>query len=449
MASFAGFHLQRGFGGGDTRTSGPGGSQSVGADGGVPLLWRRDDRFKTFRFEFHTRRPLDRRAAGRSLLPSLLLQGTAKDPSRPALSRRMESLYGAAVYPSTFTRGASHVLRTAIDAVSGEFLPGEPDQIGDCVNFLVEQLTAPRLESGAFPAETFERERREALDALRALVDDKGAWSRLRALEFACEGEPIGIPEHGSVEDLEALDAGSCEAARRDFLEHGLSHAVAVGALPDDGDALAERLAGFFASLPHSDTEPVASADPITPRPTRRLVEKAEGAQQAKLVMVFRLPPVADGEDPDTAHAARRMADHLFGGGPQSRLFREVREKHSLAYYAQSGFDRHTGLLTVHVGCDPDKIEAVEHEVVQQLGAIADGAATEGDLVSSRAQLTSRLTRIDESLGSMAMFASEQWIHGDDRTPADLAAAYQDTAPEAVAAAAASAWLDAVYALRP
>jgi predicted Zn-dependent peptidase len=430
MASFAGFRVVRG-----------------GHD--VPVLWRRDERFKTFRFEFHTRRPLDRHAAERSLLPSLLMQGTRRDPNRPALSRRMESLYGAAVYPATYTRGATHVLRTAIDAVSGEFLPNRPDQIADCMAFLVEQLTTPQLDGGAFPADVFERERREALDALRALVDDKGAWSRLRSLEFACEGESIGIPEHGSVGELQALDPASCERARLDFLEHGVSHAVAVGAVPEDDGALLGRLQPFFDALPTNDAQPLSGVDVVAPRETRRLTEPSEGAQQAKLVMVFRLPPVVEDESAPAAHAARRLCDHLFGGGPQSRLFREVREARSLAYSVHSGLDRHTRLWSVHCGCDPDKLEAVEAEVLAQMRALAEGAATDEDMAASRAQLAARLTRVDESLASMAMYASEQWVHQDDRTPADLASAYRSVDRDAVAQVAASAWLDAVYALDP
>ena len=81
---------------------------------GVPVLWLADHRFKTFAVRISARRPLDDRAAARSLLPALLLQGTANYPDRPSLARRMESLYGAMIAPACSKEGEVHVLRNSV-----------------------------------------------------------------------------------------------------------------------------------------------------------------------------------------------------------------------------------------------------------------------------------------------------------------------------------------------
>ena len=70
--------------------------------GGVPVLWAPDDRFKSLRVLMQARRPLDERAAARSLLPSLLLHGTQRDPDRPSIARRMEELYLTALSEAGF-----------------------------------------------------------------------------------------------------------------------------------------------------------------------------------------------------------------------------------------------------------------------------------------------------------------------------------------------------------
>ena len=72
---------------------------SLARVGEVPVLWRADERFKTLRVSLCLQRPLDERAAARSLLPMLMLQGTSRDPDRPALAKRMERLYGASAAP--------------------------------------------------------------------------------------------------------------------------------------------------------------------------------------------------------------------------------------------------------------------------------------------------------------------------------------------------------------
>ena len=107
---------------------------------GVPVLWRADHRFKTFRVVFHSRRPLvsESAAAARSLLPSLLLQGTENDPDRPALARRMESLYGASVVPALHKHGECQIFRGHHEPIAIEVDRGaeSTERDGD---FIVEQ----------------------------------------------------------------------------------------------------------------------------------------------------------------------------------------------------------------------------------------------------------------------------------------------------------------------
>ena len=364
------------------------------------------------------------------------------------MARRMEALYGAAVVPGSYKRGTSHGLRMVLESVAGEFLPGRPDQLGDGIAFLAEQLAHPRLAGGgsSFPADVFEVEKREAVDALRALADDKGAWAQLQAMSFACVGERIAIREHGTLEAVEALEAADPERARTDFLGQGRMHVIAGGAIPSTEEALLEHVEALLADLGAAVAEEIPAPEAVAPRDTRHRVERAAGMQQAKLEMFFRLPP---GDGTHEQHAGRRVFDQIFGGGPQSRLFREVREARSLAYYAQSGYDRHTHLLVVRVGCDAENAAAVEAEVCAQVQALAKGDFEDSEVDAARAQIGARLARVDDGLGSGAFFVGEQLLHGDDRTPAQAAEHVVGARREAIAAAAADAWLDAVYLLEP
>ena len=62
----------------------------------------------------------------------------------------------------------------------------------------------------------------------------------------------------------------------------------------------------------------------------------------------------------------------LFGGFPHSKLFLNVREKHSLAYYASSSVEPFRGLLTVQTGIDGKNREKVLRLVNDQLKEIAE-----------------------------------------------------------------------------
>lgn len=411
---------------------------------GIPTYHLRDLRFKTFRLTLTARRPLDQRAAARSLLSSLLLQGTTTDPDRPTLARRMESLYGATVAPGTGKIGESHMLRFALDCVAGDFLPDRPDQLAAGLSFLAEILSQPRLDGEGFPEGVFLRERRQAADAVRALFDDKAAYAWQQAVGRACEGEPMAIPEHGGVEAIEALDRCAPEAARRDFLANGQACVIAMGVLPEDDRQLLAGIEAFLEALPRRSPQPVPAAIERPQSERRSNIERVD-LQQSKLVLVFRVPLSEDSR----LWMARRLLTNMLGGGPHSRLFREVRERQSLAYYAQCSMDRHKGLVFVQVGLDEKSAEAVEAETRKQLTELQSGRFTGEELETARAILLSGLATIDDSITSRMNFVEEQWVLGLDRTPEEIARNYAEITADEVAGSLDGIWLDYSYLLAP
>ncbi len=407
---------------------------------GIPVLWQRDERFKTFRFAFHAQCPLDETAAARALLPSLLMQGTTRNPDRPSLARRMEQLYGASVAPGAAVVGAAHVLKFSLDMVAGRYLPERPDQLGDGLRFLSDFLARPRLESGRFNTQVFEREQTQLADAVRAIADNKTSHAAQRALQLACAGETIGIPDHGGLDAILALDAVEPEQARVDFLARGQCWAVAMGALPE-GEFL-DSVGGFLEQLPERSEGSLPAIDPVQPRQARRDIERCE-LQQSKLVLTFRIPDSKAAE----LWVGRRLFASLLGGGPHSRLFREVREKHSLAYYAQAQADLHKGLLMVQTGLDEAAAGKAEAEILRHVAQLQAGDFSEEELEVAKAGVMSSLTSIDDSIAQRCAFTSDRWLIGSDRTPAQQAEEYARATREEVIAAAEGIWLDHVFLL--
>src|SRR6185503_8162204 len=103
-----------------------------------------------------------------------------------------------------------------------------------------------------------------------------------------------------------------------------------------------------------------------------------------------------------------------WGGGPHSRLFREVREKRSLAYAVGAGADVHKGLVMVQAGLDAAGAEAAEAESLAQLAALQRGEFRDDELATAIASITGPLQGVDDSLGARMQFTGEQWLRGFD-----------------------------------
>jgi len=353
----------------------------------------------------------------------------------------MESLYGAMIAPGCAKEGEVHVLRFGLDCVAGAFLPGRPDQLSQGLDFLTEFLARPRLEDGRSSEDVFLREQQQAVHHARAVFDDKGSHAAERCLALACEGEPMAIPEHGGVAAIEAMDRAAPDAARLDFLQHGELLLTAMGALPSDAEFL-DAVGECLDHLPQGSPEPLPAADQRVVEARRATVERVD-LQQSRVVLLFRLPPSSDPK----IWMGRAMFASMLGGGTHSRLFREVREKQSLAYYAQATLDRHKALLTIHIGLDEAAAEAVETETMRQSDALMAGDFTVEELDTARAGVLTTITTLTDGIGPLLRFVEDQWNLGFDRTPGDLFRSYSEVTADDVTAGVAGLKLDYSYLL--
>lgn len=195
------------------------------------------------------------------------------------------------------------------------------------------ELLAELLKEPAFPPEALEEFRRQALGALEQDRKDPGA---LLANAIARHGNPypVGDVRHArsfeQVEaDLRALDVERLRDFHRRFVGASTGEFAAVG----DFDAAAVRdvLARAFAGWPSG--EPFRRVpQPWVDMPPTRLELRTPDKQNAHLLVQLALP--LNDTHPDFVPLL--MANHLLGGGGDSRLWSRIREREGLSYDVRS-----------------------------------------------------------------------------------------------------------------
>lgn len=195
---------------------------------------------------------------------------------------------------------------------------------GEAVAVLLDVLQHPR-----FPAAAFERERARMLAGLKeqeAQPEDVADKAFYRAVYGA---HPYGLPESGNAQGLDKLK-------RDDLAGFYASHYVAAGAvismIGDLSRADAEQLAaGISAGLPKGPA-PAAIAAPAAVKP--ETVKLSLPSTQSHILMGLQ---GMSRTDPD--YFPLYVGNYVLGGGGfDSRLLEEVRQKRGYAYSAYSYF---------------------------------------------------------------------------------------------------------------
>lgn len=131
---------------------------------------------------------------------------------------------------------------------------------------------------------------------------------------------------------------------------------------------------------------------------------EAKEVQQSILQMAFAQPTTYGSKD----YMTLQVMNGLFGGFAHSKLFMNVREKASLAYYASSAFDSFTGLLRVNAGIDAGNYQQARALILEQLQAMQSGDFTAQEIEQTKTMLKNSYFM---SLDSSSNLIEQAFIH--------------------------------------
>jgi zinc protease len=195
---------------------------------------------------------------------------------------------------------------------------------------------------------------------------------------------------------------------------------TAVGDI--DGPELARQIDKAFGGLPQGTApQPLPEWTP-TSKPRLVTIERAV-PQSAILIAMPGIPR----DDPDWYPYL--VMSNILGGGQQSRLFTEVREKRGLAYSVSAGIRsyRKAALLVISSGSANEKVTETLRLIRGELLRMRAEGVSEQELADSKTYLSGSLALSLDSSGAIAGLMQQLQLDGLprdhlDRRPALIAA---------------------------
>jgi len=108
---------------------------------------------------------------------------------------------------------------------------------------------------------------------------------------------------------------------------------------------------------------------------------------QARLSMGFRTGITRKDQD----YYSLLVFNSLIGGSTHSKLFREIREKRSLAYYVSSSIETTKGLLLINSGINAENQAEVVELVKKEINSAAEGDFSQEDFIRSKKSIINHL----------------------------------------------------------
>lgn len=402
------------------------------------------DRFKTVAVSLYAGSPLrEETVTPNAVIPFVLRRGSADYPETRQFRAKLDELYGAGFGFDLFKRGNNQIVQFRLDTVAGRYVAesgGRDGMLRESLLFLLGMLCRPALEDGRFVARYAETEVTTVRKKLEAIINDKIRYAAERCLQEMFAGDPFRLNALGRMEDLAGLDAANLYAHYRRWLAGAELDLYVVGDVaPETVFALTEE--AFDAG--RGRTAGYRLGDPPAPRGDVKQVEEALDVTQGKLNIGLRLPVLVS----DAEYPAALVYNGLLGGFPHSKLFVNVREKASLAYYAASRYDGYKGMAMIQSGIDVASRDKTLSIIEAQLDQLAKGDVSDGELNQTRAMIVSQLKELADSAFDMIAFDFNGVLAGRGRTAEALAEAVQAVGREDVMRIAERVKMDTIYFL--
>lgn len=408
---------------------------------GVYLNIINTDKFKSNLISFNIVRPLCREEVTKNaLIPLVLKRGTKNYNTTLQIERKLEEFYGSNLSVGVSKKGEKQVIRFTIEGIDDKYV-NINNLFKENLSMINEILFNPIVENDSFLEKYVNTEKKNLKERIESRINNKKQYAVDRCIEEMCTDETFRLYQHGYVEDLNSITNKNLYEHYLNVLKSSRIEISIVGNL--DKNSVIKEINEIFTFV-RSNIVDIPKETYNKEITKENVVHDKMDINQGKLTLGFRTNIPYDSD----LYEAFLIGSNILGGGPESKLFLNVREKHSLAYYIYTKTYKDKSIMLIASGIEFDKYEKTLEIINQEIENIKKGNFEHKDIeISKKSLITSIKTLTDENY-SLSEFYFSQVISDDKRTLEDIIQKIDNVKKEDIINAINLLKLDTVYFLK-
>lgn len=335
-------------------------------------LFINDNKFKSIFISVNFIRRLNRQENSKNaLLASVLRKATKSLETEKEIDLELAKLYSSSVDINVEKIGGIYNMEFGAEFINKKYV--EQDVSNNVINIVYDMIYNPYMENGTFSKEIFEREKKVLIEKLNQEKNDKRKWSLKRLEEEMYKETDYEMSVLGDASDILKITVEDLYEYYKEFIKTSEIRIVVAGNL-DEYDNLEATIEKKFLNIDNK----VKRLELIN-RDELKQVEEYERLNQS--VLCFGLNVKNTDKD---AVPAIAVYNSILGGTPASKLFQNVREKESLAYFAKSQYNKYINAIYIYSGINLTNVDKATNVINKQLEDLKKGNITEEELDTAK-----------------------------------------------------------------
>jgi zinc protease len=262
-------------------------------------------------------------------------------------------------------------------------------------------LLADGVKNPSFPQESFDKLKSQTITGLKSNEKSTTAIAS-RVSQALSYGKNTAMGEFTTEESVKALTLADVKEAYKSYITPSRAYLTFVG---DITPAVAKNLAAkAFGSWTGVKLPEPSAGDAVNPEKTEINFVDISTAVQGELSMGNLVKNPMGGKD----YFPLLLANQILGGGAESKLFMNLREKHGFTYgaYSSVGNGRFQSLFKAGAAVRTEKVDSAINEIVKEVLNMRDGKITEEELAVAKARYNGNYALRMEDPAITATYAS-------------------------------------------
>lgn len=302
-------------------------------------------------------------------LKTILLYSTKKYPSYRDISIALEELYNAKLIGRFSIYKDFMTLCFRIKSLNDKY--SDSSNTEGLFDLLHEIIFNPIVENNAFNKETFNIVKELLINSINRFNEDKENYAKIRMIEEYNYDSPLANRDCGDYDVLMSITPESLYEYYKKVIENSMIDIFVVGNINSkDIEKLVKEYMPIKGQKVSFDTDYIES-----PNSYNEAIEE-DDINQSKLVIGVKL----DEDDYFHQFYSFQLYSLILGGTPDSKFFKNIREKHSACYYAWANAMRANNLMIIRSGIDYKNYNKVVDLIKKEMEDMKSGNFTNDDI---------------------------------------------------------------------
>ncbi|MGN1327709.1 MAG: EF-P 5-aminopentanol modification-associated protein YfmF [Clostridia bacterium] len=334
----------------------------------------------------------------KALILAILKRGTNNLKSQEDINIKLEELYGAELNCGVDKIGNDHIMKFYIETLNDNFTYKKENLLQESVKLLFDIIFNPLIENGKFKEEYIKSEKQKLKQIIDAKKDNKAHYSYTRCIEEMYKNDPYGLYSFGYSEDIEKITDKDLYETYLELIKQCKIDIFVSGNFEENEEKAIDTLILEMLQnhkIAPRNVEQIYLKNEEKEEKTETVVKEKMDVSQGKLVIGLDIINSRLEDRPIIT-----VYNSILGGGANSKLFQNVREKASLAYSASSMYLKNKNNIIIRSGIEPKNFDKALNIIKQQIEDIKLGNFTSKDIQDAKELIISSFKSMQDEQDS-------------------------------------------------